>query len=70
MRGHDEREGNILQLLELRSADDPDKNIRLREGKYLSPDILNEMIKLMADSIVREIVSEIKSAIFYGVQAH
>ncbi len=44
IRGHDETEGNFFQLLKLRSTDDPEMEICLREGKYQSPDILNEMI--------------------------
>lgn len=38
----------------------------LREGKYL---IINEQIKLMGDHVLREILSEIKSSMFYAIQA-
>ena len=64
--GHEESEGNLSQLLKLRSADDPEMLLWLQEGKYLFPDILNEMIKLMADNILRELLTEIRSAIFYA----
>lgn len=41
VRGHDEGKGNLLQLLVLRSEDDPNLSSWLRDKKYLSPDILN-----------------------------
>lgn len=69
IRGHAENEGNILQLMKVRCADDPEIDIWLREGKYLSPDILNEMIALMANPLLREILFEIRSAKFYAVLA-
>ena len=69
IRGHEENEGYLSQLLRLRSADNPDMLQWLKDGKYLSPDILNEMIKLMADNVLRELLVEIRSARFYAVQA-
>ena len=53
IRGHAEGEENFLQLLTLRSEDDQDLLSWLKNRKYLSPDILNEQIRLMADSVLR-----------------
>ena len=51
IRGHDDREGNLMQLLKLRREDDPQLQTWLSDGKYLSPIIVNEQIKLMADNV-------------------
>lgn len=69
LRGHDEKEGNMMQLLQMWSFHDADINEWLREGKYLSHEIINEQIKLMGDHVLREILSEIKSCMFYAIQA-
>lgn len=47
VRGHDDMEGNLVQLLMLRSYDCPDLETWIRERKYFSPPILNEQIALM-----------------------
>ena len=41
----------------------------LREGKYLSHQIINEQLKLMADAVLRQLLSEIKDAKFFSVIA-
>ena len=69
LRGHDEKEGNMMQLLQMWSFHDADVKEWLREGKYLSHVIVNEQIKLMGDHVLREILSEIKSCMFYAIQA-
>ena len=38
------------------------------KGWQISP-VINEQIKLMSDHILREILSEIKRCMFYGIQA-
>ena len=53
IRGHDDHEGNLIQLLKLREEDDPQLRTWLSDGKYLSPVIVNEQIKLMADNVLR-----------------
>ena len=52
LRGHEESEGNMLQLLQMWSVHDSDVKEWLRDGKYLSHDIVNEEIKLMSDHVV------------------
>ena len=47
VRGHDDLEGNLLQLLKLRSSDCTDLSKWISERKYFSPVILNEQISLM-----------------------
>ena len=53
-------EGNLIQLLKLRAEDDSRLKGWLSERKYLSPTIVNEQIQLMADFVLRQILSEIK----------
>ena len=49
IRGHDTSEGNLFQLLQLRSEDDPQLGAWLRDRKYFLPDILNE---IMANNVL------------------
>ena len=65
IRGHDDIEGNLLQLLAFRSEDCPELNSWLRDRKYFSPDILNEQIALMG----RRVLKDIRSATWFPVIA-
>ena len=47
IRGHDDLEGNLRQLLELRMEDCPEMQDYLAKNKYLSHDIINEILNLM-----------------------
>ena len=47
VRGHHEEEGNLTQLLLLRSNEIPQLKVWLKEKKYCSPEIQNEQIPLM-----------------------
>ena len=68
-RGHEESEGNMLQLLQMWAEHGSGIKEWLRDGKYLSHDIVNEQIKLMSDSVLREILSEVKNSMFFALQA-
>ena len=46
IRGHTEQEGNLMQLLYLRSDDDPRLKEWIKDSKYLSVDIVNECVML------------------------
>ena len=73
MRGHDERaesfEGNLYQLLLLEASGDCKMKAWLEKREYISPDIINEMIKLMGTAIRNEILAEIKGSRRYAVIA-
>jgi hypothetical protein len=58
-----------MQLLKLRREDDSQLQIWLSDGKYLSPIIINEQIKLMADSVLRGLLTEIRSAPWFSLIA-
>ena len=69
IRGHNETEGNLIQLLKLRSEDDSGLKVWLSERNYLSPTIVNEQIQLMADFVLRQFLTEIKRAMWFTVIA-
>lgn len=54
-RGHNEEDGNLFQLMRLRSADIPGLDQWLIDRKYLSHDIINELAKEMSLMILRNI---------------
>ena len=67
MRGHDEEEGNLIQLLKCRSQDITDIGEWIKNGTYQSHDINNEMIQLMANQLLRSLLDEIRSAEWYSL---
>ncbi len=58
-RGHTEVDGNLFQLMQLRSTDIPGLDQWLDNKKYLSHDIINELAKEMALIILRSICVEV-----------
>ncbi|CAF2165695.1 unnamed protein product [Rotaria magnacalcarata] len=73
IRGHDESEnslnkGNFIEMLKWASSTDPIvKSIfeeSTRSSTYLSPAIQNELIKIMAEQIKRQIAEKIKGQAF------
>ena len=70
LRGHDEQEGNFPQLLQLRSNDIPSLSSFLNgkvRRKYLSHENQNEILKLMADTVLRDIISRVSDAKYFSV---
>ena len=67
MRGHDDLEGNILQLLKLRSSDCTELTTWIRERRYFSPVILNEQISLMGLTVLRGLFNNIKAAQWFSI---
>ncbi len=69
IRGNTEESSNFRRLLELRATDSPIlKNSLARKEKYewLSPEISNEILELMAHAL-RKLILEVKSSQFFGV---
>lgn len=69
IRGHEENESNLIQLLHMWSAHDVDMKAWLKEGNYLSRDIINEQIKMMADQVLRNLLLEIRGARIFSILA-
>ena len=65
LRGHREdtnrMEGNLLKLLILRAEDCPELKSWVYKKEYTSPEIVNEIIMMMGNSVLRNILSQIKS---------
>ncbi len=57
LRGHMEKEGNLPQLLMIISKMSDNAAVKswLEEGKYMSHEMVNEMITLMGRKVLREI---------------
>jgi hypothetical protein len=60
-RGHSEDEGNLFQLMQLRSNDISGLDQWLNDKKYLSHDIVNELAKEVALVILRSLSVEVRS---------
>ena len=69
IRGHKEEDSNLIQLLKCRSEDIQDLQCWLDNGKYLSHDIINEMIEIMAHEVLRSILAEVKDAKWFALIA-
>lgn len=69
IRGHCDLEGNLLQLLTLRSDDCTHLNTWIRERKYFSPPILDEQISLMGLSLLRGLLVDINRAQWFSLIA-
>ena len=55
VRGHNETEGNLMQLLLLRCEDNSILKAWINENKYLSGDIINEIMQIMSNYVLRQI---------------
>ncbi len=67
LRGHgDEADSNYMQLMKLRSEEDSRVKdwLKKKTDKYTSPEIQNEILKLMALSVLRQVVHSIHDAPF------
>ena len=68
VRGHKEEEGNLYQLLKCRSDDVPGISNWLRDGQYLSHEITDELIGMMAHKVRSDIIlSEVREAEWFGI---
>ncbi|XP_062511818.1 zinc finger MYM-type protein 1-like [Corticium candelabrum] len=59
IKGHKETEGNLSQLLGVWKSGCPNLQLFLREGKYMSHDVVNELITLIGREITKNILSKI-----------
>lgn len=62
MRGdNSESDGNLQQLLRMKAVDSPNlaEWLKRKENVYTSPDIQNEIIKIMGIQVLQEIIDEL-----------
>ena len=67
--GHKEEDSNLVQLLKCRSEDIHGLETWIKDGRYLSHDIINELIEMMAHQLLRGILNEIKNATWFALIA-
>ncbi len=60
IRGHKESEGNLHQLMSMFSYYDSNLKKWMKENRYLSPVIVNELISIMGQSVLRILLDNIK----------
>lgn len=62
IRGHKNLEGNLMELLKVRSEDKPSLKLWLqKETNYTHPTIQNEIIQILGNEILSSVVQSIKS---------
>ena len=73
LRGHHEDvrtlDGNLYKLLLLRAEDCPELKSWMYRKEYTSPEILNEIIGLMGNTVLREILTLIKTSMWFSIIA-
>lgn len=71
MRGSEDVKSNFIQLLHLRSLDEPLLHAWMARSKYkwTSHDIVNEMLTLMSMSVKRKLLCDIRKEPFYAIMA-
>lgn len=71
LRGHTESESNFIQLLKLRCLDDDKLRSWMERSKYkwISHDIINEILSILARSILDKVVSKISERLFFAFMA-
>ena len=73
LRGHREDieslEGNLYQLLLLQSKECQEMKSRILKKEYTSPVIINEIIYMMGQAVLRGILADIKASMWYSIIA-
>ena len=69
IRGHREEDSNLVQLLKCRSEDIHGLESWIKDGRYLSHDIVNELIEMMAHQLLCGILNDIKNATWFALIA-
>ena len=67
IRGHKEENGNLVQLMLLRSEDVPGLKKWLEKHQYMSHQIVNEMITLMGNTVLRKLLSKIREVCWFTI---
>ena len=69
IRGHDEVDGNLYQLLLLRSNECPQLKTWLADKNCFSPDNLNEQITIMGGQLARSLLEDIRKPGIFSLLA-
>ena len=68
IRGHHD-DGNLIQLLNCRSEDIASLRSWMLDRKYLSHDIINEQIEIMAGHVLNNLITDIKNSGIFSIIA-
>ena len=69
VRGHKHEEGNLFQFLKCQASVVHGIDEWLKSAKYLSQDIVNELIEIMAHSLLRSLLTEIRQSPWFSLIA-
>ena len=69
IRGHEELQGNLLQLLKVQSEDNKKLATFIEDKNYQSPDVTNELIILMGNHLLQHLLHRIRECQFYSIIA-
>ena len=69
IRGHKDNNGNLVQLLHLRSSDCPNLSKWLKNQHYMSHDIINKLITLLGNALLQQILIKIHAASWFAILA-
>ena len=69
IRGHTEDEGNLMQLITLRSHDSPRLVKWLESGRYMSHDMVSEQLHHLSIEVLRPLLQEIRHSPCFSVIA-
>lgn len=69
IRGHTEDEGNLMQLMTLRSHDSPRLVKWLETSRYMSHEVVNEQLHLLSLEVLRPLLLEIRQSPCFSVIA-
>ena len=69
LRGHNEEEGNLWQLLNCCAEDDPVLKEWFSHSSYKSHDIINELIQLMAHQQLKKLLQDVHEAEWFALIA-
>ena len=67
LRGHHEGNSNLHRLLLLRAEDCSQLNSWVLQKEYTSPDIINEIIAIMGNTVLREILQLIRTSMWFSI---
>ena len=67
--GHKHDDGNLYQMMKTRAEDVPEILKWLELKRYQSPQIINEIITLMGQDVLRGILVKIREAGYFGLMA-
>ena len=70
LRGHDQMDSNLIQLLKTRAEDVPELTNWIENKQYLSPVINNELLEMMGKAVLRSILEDNRdNSGFFGLIA-